>query len=248
LNVKSPRPAIREYPEIGDRLRAARRSHRLSLRELAKRLGVSPSLISQIETGRAQPSVSTLYSITSELNVSLDDLLFNDEHRASSNGRRAQLDAVRPLAALSSGPVQREGNRKEIRLGSGVVWDRLTTESIPGMDFLYVTYEVGGASSPDRQFQRHGGHEWGYVISGRLTVTIGFDQYDLGPGDAISIDSTMPHRMHNRGTEPVHGIWFVLGRRSLDIPGLQDVEDHVSDGADGRRVPTKGTAAPRPGS
>ena len=159
LSVKAPRPAIRDYPDMGDRLRAARRSHRLSLRELAKRLGVSPSLISQIETGRAQPSVSTLYSIASELNVSLDDLLFNDGRRAGSNGRRAQLDAARPLASLPSGPVQREGDRKEIRLASGVVWDRLTTESIPGIDFLYVTYEVGGASSPESQFQRHGGHE-----------------------------------------------------------------------------------------
>ena len=103
-----------------------------------------------------------------------------------------------------------------------MIWERLTTESIPGIDFLHVTYEVGGASSPESEFQRHGGHEWGFVLSGRLGVTIGFDDYELGPGDAISIDSTMPHRLYNRGSEPVHGIWFVLGRRSLDVPGLQD--------------------------
>jgi uncharacterized cupin superfamily protein len=109
-----------------------------------------------------------------------------------------------------------------IRLASGVVWERLTTESVPGIDFLYVTYEVGGASSPEHEFQRHGGHEWGFVVSGTLGVTIGFDEHILGPGDSISIDSTVPHRLYNRGTEPVHGIWFVLGRRSLDVPGLQD--------------------------
>ena len=45
---------------------------------LASRLGVSPSLISQIETGRANPSVSTLYAIAAELDVSLDEPLFND--------------------------------------------------------------------------------------------------------------------------------------------------------------------------
>jgi transcriptional regulator with XRE-family HTH domain len=214
---------------MGDRLRAARTSHRLSLRELAKRLSVSPSLISQIETGRAQPSVSTLYAIAAELNVSLDDLLFNDGRRWSANGRGVPTQATRPLASTPGGPVQRAGDRKEIRLASGVIWDRLTTESIPGIDFLYVTYEVGGASSPESQFQRHGGHEWGYVLSGHLTVTIGFDEHELGPGDAISIDSTMPHRMHNRGDVPVHGIWFVLGRRSLDIPGLGDVLGEPSE-------------------
>ena len=68
--------------------------------------------------------------------------------------------------------MQRGDDRKVIRLASGVVWERLTTDSVPGIDFLYVTYEVGGASSPDNEFQRHGGHEWGFVMSGRLGVTI----------------------------------------------------------------------------
>ena len=67
-----------DHPPIGDRLRATRQERGLSLRELAERLGVSPSLISQVETGRARPSVSTLYAIASELNVSLDELLFPD--------------------------------------------------------------------------------------------------------------------------------------------------------------------------
>lgn len=214
--------ASREYPDIGDRLRAARRSHHLSLRELAKRLGVSPSLISQIETGRAQPSVSSLYAIAAELDVSLDELLFNEDRRAGVNGRAAPRPVAPPVASVAGGPVQRAGDRKEIRLASGVTWDRLTTGSVPGIDFLYVTYEVGGASSPEHEFQRHGGHEWGFVLEGRLGVTIGFEDHELGPGDAISIDSTVPHRMYNRGQVPVHGIWFVLGRRSLDVPGLRD--------------------------
>jgi hypothetical protein len=71
-----------------------------------------------------------------------------------------------------------------------VIWERLTTESLPNVDFLYVTYEVGGASSPEHEFQRHGGQEWGYVLSGRLGVTIGFDDHVLEPGDAIALDST----------------------------------------------------------
>jgi quercetin dioxygenase-like cupin family protein len=131
-------------------------------------------------------------------------------------------DAPVPTPQGTGHPVQRADDRKVIRLASGVVWERLTTESIPGIDFLYVTYEVGGASSPEHEFQRHGGHEWGFVISGRLGVTIGFEEHELEPGDSISIDSTVPHRLYNRGTVPVHGIWFVLGRRSLDVPGLQD--------------------------
>lgn len=216
------------YSEMGDRLRAARRRRHFSLRDLAGRLGLSPSLISQVETGRAKPSVSTLYAIANELDVSLDELLFNDAGRAgrgaSDAGERIVPIAPPPAAPGSSTvlPVQRAADRKVIRLASGVVWERLTTNSVPGIDFLFVTYEVGGASSPEHEFQRHGGHEWGFVVSGKLGVTIGFDEHELGPGDSISIDSTVPHRLYNRGTVPVHGIWFVLGRRSLDVPGLRD--------------------------
>ena len=206
---------------MGDHLRSARRAHDLSLRELADRLGVSPSLISQVETGRAKPSVSTLYAIANELNVSLDELLFNDPGRPA-RGRRAgvapadaQDTPVVPSGA-SPYPIQRATSRKAIRLASGVVWERLTTASNPSIDFLAVTYEVGGASSPEHEFQRHGGQEWGYVVSGTLGVTIGFEDYVLAPGDSIAIDSTIPHRLYNVGVEPVHGIWFVLGRRPVD--------------------------------
>lgn len=213
------------YSEMGDHLRSARRRRHLSLRDLAARLGLSPSLISQVETGRAKPSVSTLYAIANELDVSLDELLFNDAGRAGRGVADAPLRVVDseavPAPRPTASPVQRADDRKVIRLASGVTWERLTTESVAGIDFLYVIYEVGGASSPEHEFQRHGGHEWGFVLSGKLGVTIGFEDHELGPGDSISIDSTVPHRLSNRGTVPVHGIWFVLGRRSLDVPGLR---------------------------
>ena len=217
-----PTRAARDHPPVGQRLRSERQAHGLSLRDLADRLGVSPSLISQIETGRARPSVSTLYAIASELGVSIDDLLFLDADRAG--GGSTSVDArlaERGLAIAGSvpSPVQRSTDRARIRLASGVLWERLTSVSDPDVEFLYVTYEVGGASSPEHAFQRHGGHEWGFVLSGVLHVTIGFDEYELAPGDAVSIASTTPHRLANRGTEPVHAIWFVLGRHAVAQDG-----------------------------
>jgi mannose-6-phosphate isomerase-like protein (cupin superfamily) len=114
------------------------------------------------------------------------------------------------------------------------VWDRLTTTSEGDIEFLKVTYEVDGASSPESEFQRHGGHEWGHVLSGSLGVTIGFQEYELGPGDSVSIDSTTPHRFYNRGTEPVQAIWFVLGRRSmeLDPPAMQARKSRMDETSD----------------
>jgi transcriptional regulator with XRE-family HTH domain len=200
------RVARPDYPEIGEQLRARRHERGLSLRDLADRLGVSPSLISQIERGLANPSVSTLYAMVAELDVSLDELLFNERRSPG------------PEPSEGSGPIQRGNERHRIRLASGVLWERLTTVSEPGVEFLYVIYEVGGASSPSDAFQRHSGHEWGYVLSGTLQVTIGFRRYLLEPGDAVSLDSTSPHRLANVGDVPVHAIWFVLGRDSHDAP------------------------------
>ncbi len=201
---RAPRP---DYPQVGDAIRARRQSLGLSLRDLADRLGVTPSLISQIERGRANPSVSTLYAIVAELQLSLDDLLFTD---------RQPAEPAVPVDVAPSGPVQRGAQRQRIRLASGVLWERLTTTSEPGVEFLYVIYEVDGASSPADAYQRHSGHEWGYVLSGTLKVTIGFREYLLEPGDSVSLDSTTPHRLENGGDVPVHAIWFVRGRDDHD--------------------------------
>ncbi len=215
MNRPGGEGTVPDYAEIGDRLRVARSARGLSLRALADRLGVSPSLISQVERGLAKPSVNTLYAMARELEASLDELLFIDA-RPSSGDRAAALAVAPAAVAVPSVPVQRADDRRSIRLASGVVWERLTAESIPNVDFLHVTYEVGGASSPEHEFQRHGGQEWGYVLSGRLHVAIGFDEYVLGPGDAIALDSSQPHRLWNGGDEPVTAIWFVLGRRPVD--------------------------------
>jgi transcriptional regulator with XRE-family HTH domain len=205
-----------EYAGMGDRLRQARRARGLSLRRLAEVVGVSPSLISQVETGRAKPSVNTLYALANELGVSLDVLLFMDTQPPVEGGGGDALMAV-TATTLPHDPVQRAASRSSIRLGSGVVWERLTTESIRNVDFLHVTYEVGGESSPAEAFQRHSGQEWGYILSGTLTVRIGFDEYVLQPGDAISFDSATPHRLFNGGDVPARAVWFVQGRGSVDV-------------------------------
>lgn len=203
---------------LGGHLRRERERLGLSLRELARRLEVSPSLVSQIETGKIQPSVRTLYAMVSELGISLDDLFATakPESAAPLTGSSAvEQQAVAGLTgeiATEGDRVQRAESRRVIELESGVRWERLTTWNVGDVDFLYATYEVGGASSPEGRLVRHNGREFGIVISGRLGVTVGFEEHVLGPGDSISFESTTPHRLHNDGAEVVQAIWVVLGR------------------------------------
>ena len=196
---------------VGQRLRSERERHGVSLRELARRLEISPSALSQIETGRSRPSVGTLYAIVSELDMSLDELF--GSQRTSASAARAAVSAKEAGATL----VQRHDTRKGIELESGVRWERLTPTAEQDADFLYVVYEVGGASSSGGTHMRHMGREYGLVLSGRLRVIIGFDEeHELGPGDSIAFESSRPHRLENAGSEPVEAIWFVMGRSHRD--------------------------------
>jgi transcriptional regulator with XRE-family HTH domain len=193
--------------DVGARLRAHRERNGVGLRELARRLGISPSAISQIETGRSRPSVSTLYAIVSELGISLDELFSGSIpehwHQPSSPGARP---------AGGGAHVQRAGTRKALEFETGVRWERLTPQPDRFVDFLHVVYEVGSSSSQRDDFSRHAGREYGLVLSGMVEVTVGLEKYELSAGDSISFDSTVPHSLRNIGTEPVHGIWFVVGR------------------------------------
>jgi transcriptional regulator with XRE-family HTH domain len=187
---------------MGSRLRAQRERQGLALRELARRIGVSASLISQIERDKVNPSVSTLYALVRELGMTMGDLF--------------AADGVAPDRASADGnaPVVSADDRVTINLASGVTWERLTPGSDRGVEFLHVVYDVGSESCPEDSLVTHGGKEYGYVLSGRLGVRIGFDEHVLGTGDSISFDSSSPHRLWAIGDERVRAIWFVVGRQS----------------------------------
>ncbi len=199
---------------LGPRLRAIRLARGIGLRELARRLELSPSSISQIETGKMQPSVRTLYAFAEELGVTVDEVLF------ASGPLVPPLPAVGPQpseAPPSPGPglaVQRADERPSITLNSGVTWERLMLWADEDVEFIEATYEPGGASSAPEGFVRHNGHEFGYVLEGTLRVVVGFDEFILGPGDVITFPSSTPHRLSNEGTETVRAVWVVRGRRS----------------------------------
>jgi transcriptional regulator with XRE-family HTH domain/quercetin dioxygenase-like cupin family protein len=214
LSAGSERPSsVGESRDIGSRLRQERLGQHLGVRELSRRVGVSASLISQIELGRVQPSVSTLYSIVQELNLSLDKLFFEPTGSMQDPGepRPSPIPTSKRSRALD-GPVVRAVDRSAIHLGSGVTWANLSPVTVGGAEFVLSTYDVGGESAPADALIRHGGREYGHLLAGRLGVTVGFNDYALEPGDSIAFDSTTPHRLFNSGDEPAIAIWFVIGR------------------------------------
>ncbi len=218
---------------VGAQLRERRLAAGLSLRQFAKVLDVSPSFISQLENGKSQPSVATLYQICSALDVTVDELFTQVDQRepgrlghdsgvnprASTSQRPPRHSGSAPSAPVDRGPragspVVSEQDRPRLILDTGVAWERLAMVPGSGVDFMFVRYDVGGSSTVDERLTRHSGIEYGYVLVGELEITLGFETYRVRAGDAISFDSSVPHRLRNVSDVPVEAIWFVHGRDS----------------------------------
>lgn len=207
---------------VGSLIRRERQKQGVSLRELARRVGVSPSMMSQVETERTRPSVNTIYSIAAELGLSIDALLSEEAAVADPvalAGSRVRDDAATSatsatsLVAIPATHLVRPDERRKLELESGVTWE-LLSDLLPHLvDFMLVTYEPGGRSSSSGKLTRHAGTEFAYLLRGTLKIQVGFDEYVLRPGDSMAFDSSEPHLLVNEGTEPAVGIWFVLGRR-----------------------------------
>lgn len=198
--------------DIGRRLREVRLERGLSLRSLAQTLGVSASLISQVETGKTQPSVSTLFAMVTQLGMSLDEFL-------SPDGADGAVRSA-PTQAGRSSPVQRGADNPVLEMENGVRWERLAVGPGGPADVLLVTYAPGASSSVEGKLMRHAGVEYAYMLEGELTLQLEFDTYVLRAGDSLQFDSVRPHMFANNGTSVARGVWFVVGRheQNRDMP------------------------------
>lgn len=220
---------------LGRRLNAERLRQNRSQRDLARSLGVSASLISQIEAGKVQPSVATLMAIVSELDLSIDELLRgiapDDERTAAhapvtstdSVGRDGDDDTVdvptaikalaggaRTVVGLRHNALQNVEHRESIVLSSGVTWERLTPAPDDHVDFILVTYPPGASSSDGEQMLTHSGKEYWYVLSGHIRVRLVFDEFEAGPEDSFVFECTLPHRFYNAGDVDARAVVMIV--------------------------------------
>jgi transcriptional regulator with XRE-family HTH domain len=211
---------------VGARLRERRLERGITLRQFARDIDVSASFISQLETGKAQPSVATFYSICAALDISIDELFNYDEPATPIEATNGRTDASNntwltveqdagptkqrgPLERGSS-PVVRSNERKVLVLDSGVTWESLISAHHDRTDFMFVRYDVGGSSTLEDRLIRHAGTEYGFILRGTLQIALGFDTYVLNAGDSICFDSSRPHRLYNVGDVAVEAIWVNL--------------------------------------
>lgn len=187
--VGEPRSA--DAAGIGARLRDLRGRRGLSLRQLAKEIGASPSLLSQVENGKVTPSVDTLSQLARAL------------------GTQVGAFFGTPAAVPGAGGVVRAGDRQRITLDNGVTWENLLPGEEAGVRFMEIRYAPGANSG--ELFLRHAGRDLFVVLSGALLFKIGFAEHRLEAGDSISFGEFQPHHVRNEGDVEARAIVCVIG-------------------------------------
>lgn len=203
--------------EIGDELRRVRVSRKISLRSVASAVGVSASLLSQVETGKTQPSVSTLYALVNHLGISLDGLMKGMSQSDSPGSDGSGYEDGH------HGIVQRRNENPIIEMENGVVWERLADGGRDDADPLMVTYEPGSSSSVEGKMMRHDALEYGLIIEGTLTLRIEDEVHEIYPGDSFSFDASRLHMYENNSAKAARGIWFVIGNKQAKSQDLSNL-------------------------
>lgn len=198
---------------VGSRLRALRQERGLSLRDVAKDADVSASLLSQIESGKVNPSVASLSKIAAALQLPINVFFSQGETDNVRSGISGPRRTRRRKATLSApvDPVVRPEIRQVINLTGGMRWERLTRTAEAGIEFLEIIVDEAAGTGSDMLF--HTGREFGYVLEGEAQLELGFEQYMLHPGDSVAFDSTLPHRLTNVGQTPMRILWVRFNMR-----------------------------------
>lgn len=167
---------------LGERIRHYRNLKNMTGQELARKVGVSRSLISQIEQDTANPSIDTLRKITQALDISIV-LLFEEPNP-------------------TNGIVITKNKRKMLKVPeSSLVYELLTPDLNRKIEFLWIEIEPGKQVEPVAF--SHEGEECAVILEGQLSIHINDVEYLLNEGDSISFDSSQPHSIANLGSKKV---------------------------------------------
>jgi transcriptional regulator with XRE-family HTH domain len=172
----------------GTNIRRHRLQSGLSLRQLADRAGVSPSLISQVERGVTDPSISSLRRIAEALDVSIFYLL-------------GEANGAPPRPRLEGSIVRSTRRRRVLLPDSGLEYELLCPDVDRQMEVWIGRLEPGAATADTPR--GHAGEELMLVLSGRMELEYGGEVVELGPDDSIYIDGTTPHRHRAVGEQPL---------------------------------------------
>jgi transcriptional regulator with XRE-family HTH domain len=177
--------------EVGGRLRHARLLNEYRLKDVAERAQVSESMLSRIENDLAMPSLSTLHRLCQALGLSISALLSHEQTRPWTIMRQHQRPTIGHKQAANG-----EGTAAEVLVP--YVDGRL-------LEGFIIIIDPGGHSGG---YLQHQGEEVGYIIEGKLELTIEDETYLLHAGDSFHFPSNLRHAYRNPGAVVMRAVWI----------------------------------------
>lgn len=173
--------------DVGPRLKRARVQRGLTLTELAAATGISKSTLSRLETGQRRPSLELLLPIAQAHQVPLDELVGSPEVGDPRIHFSPRKRNGRMVVPLTRQP------------GGVQAWK------------VVIPPEQG-----EPELRTHEGHEWLYVLSGRLRLILGDRDVVLTSGEVAEFDTRLPHWFGPAGDQPVE-VLSLLGRQGHHV-------------------------------
>lgn len=174
---------------LGERIRRKRESLQMQLSELSKRVGVTPSALSQIENAKAFPSIVTLKSIAESLYTTVGELIGENE-------------------TLNNNPLIRNSEKKFVKSNESGTRQYLLShhDQLKQMETYLLEFKPGADSK--EFFQEHPGQEFCFLLKGQLMISIDDDSFKLLPGDSLYYNSARIHQAKNDSTELTELLWI----------------------------------------
>ncbi|MBR3382325.1 MAG: cupin domain-containing protein [Clostridia bacterium] len=170
---------------IGERIKQKRLKLGLTQEELAARTELSKGFISQLERDLTSPSIATLMDILEVLGTDISDFFARDEE---------EKVVFTPDDMFVS-------EDDEVR--SSICW-LVPNAQKNALEPILVTLKPGGSTYPD---DPHDGEEFGYVLSGSVTLILGARKFKLHKGDSFCYKPTEQHYLINGSQRDSRVIW-----------------------------------------
>jgi len=177
--------------KFGEKLRQVRERKGITLKAVARAIGASESLISQIERNKVSPSIDTLMSIAETLEIDLEYLFRQykqDKEVFLCRKEEGNSLVLEDISYYQLSPAPSEGDASPFEI-------------------LLLEIQPGG-SRGDTEYG-HQGKEFGFLIRGKGRLVYGTKTYDLGEGDSITFSSSIPHSLINTGEDTLQAVWVI---------------------------------------
>ena len=179
---------------LGQRIRAFRAERALQQRQLAEKAGLSPSMLSQIESGRLTPSLPTLGKLAAALGVSIGSLF----EPAPTGRLHVSRKVDYPVVSFD---------------GSSEKWSILGAGLFEGKIRAVVSTLDPRAKGvrTEKVLIKPGQMKLFYVLDGSVGLHYNGERQSLEAGDSALLDGGLPHGWENLGTRKARVLWVILG-------------------------------------